>query len=146
MFRKKPPPRPKGPPARDPLIAVPEFLPGVEVKCDKSGLAQLRRPTLSSDSVADWFSTKLKFKRDRFYNLDEQGSLYVSLVDGKRSLRMIAQALSEEFKLERKEAHHAVVEFTQLLMLRGCIGINPDGAKKKTKKKKPQQPTESHVE
>ena len=142
MFRRKPPTRPKGPPARDPLIAVPELLPEVEVKCDEKGLAQIRRPSLTRDTIASWLATKLKFKRDRFFNLDEYGSYYVSLVDGKRNLRKIARELSKEFEMERKEANHAVVEFTQLLMLRGCVGINPDGVKKNPE----EQPTESHAQ
>lgn len=117
------------PPARDPLRSVPELLPDIEIRYHDDGRAQVRRPVVKGDSVMRWFASKLGFVRDRFFNLDEVGTAFIRQIDGKRRLRAIAAEIGEQFAMEPEDANHAVVEYTQLLMLRGIVGVRPEGTK-----------------
>lgn len=55
--------------------------------------------------------------------LDEIGSYVWSLCNGERSVREIIQALSQRYKLHRKEAEVSVVAYLRQLARRGLIGI-----------------------
>lgn len=105
---------------------VPSWLPGIELRQDASGLAQLRRP-LPTDSIGGWLARRLGLKRNRLYNLDEYGSFYAAQVNGTRCLRDVAELMSEHFDFPSRAAREHVVEFTQVLMLRGVLGLRPPG-------------------
>lgn len=55
--------------------------------------------------------------------LDEIGGYVWSLCDGQRSVREIIQALSQRYKLHRKEAEVSVVAYLRQLARRGLVGI-----------------------
>lgn len=61
----------------------------------------------------------------RRLQLDELGSLTWSLVDGKRTVRDIAELVCRRYKLNRREAEVAMSGFFRDLGRRGLIGFLP---------------------
>jgi hypothetical protein len=61
--------------------------------------------------------------KSRRVTLDELGSYVWDLCDGQHSVRQIIHALSERYRLHRKEAEVSVVAYLRLLTKRDLIGI-----------------------
>lgn len=59
----------------------------------------------------------------RRIQLDEMGSRTWRLMDGRRSVREIAHALSGRYRLPREEAEMAVSQFIRELGRRGLVGL-----------------------
>ncbi|QGY39091.1 PqqD family peptide modification chaperone [Pseudodesulfovibrio cashew] len=55
--------------------------------------------------------------------LDEMGSFVWQRIDGRRSVRAIAQALVEEYEVQPREAELSVTAFLKTLGQRGIIGL-----------------------
>jgi hypothetical protein len=59
----------------------------------------------------------------RKLQLDSLGSFVWELLDGKRTVRQIAETLAQEFQLHPKEAEVSVTQFLRSLGQRGLIGL-----------------------
>ena len=120
MFGRKKMDVPVGPRIRDPFAVVPLIPPGVELRRDSAGLIQLRLalPVKGlKKRIADW----LGHEYSRKVALDEYGTLYFSLVDGRRTLRVIVDAMMEQKGGTRKDMEERVILFTRVLMTRAMI-------------------------
>ena len=106
---------------RDPLEAVPVIAESVEWRADDKGRLQLRKAVPPKPGIADWLARKFGFRSNIRVNLDEQGSLFWSMLDGESSLADIAVDLGEELGLSDEEARRATVVFAKNLMLRHLI-------------------------
>jgi hypothetical protein len=126
-FGKKKRRTPPGPSIRDPLAVIPLIPPNVEMKHDRQGLLHLRLPLPVKGlkkRLGDWFGCDYTKK----FDLDEYGTLYFSLVDGKRTMREIVAAMVKKLGRSRKETEKSVILFTKGLMTRGMIvlQVTPD--------------------
>jgi hypothetical protein len=119
--KPKPPPPLPGAAGRDPLAAVPMTAEDIEVKADEKSLLHLRREVDPGPGLWGRIARRFRFTRHAQVNLDERGTLFWSLVDGRRPLREIAKALKRKFDLSEQESKDATVMFTKMLMLRHLI-------------------------
>ena len=121
LFRSKSlPPTPKAPVISNPLAVVPLKPDNVEVKQDQHGLISLKMtPPLKpfKRKVAQW----LHYEYSAKVELDEVGSLYYSLVDGRQTLSAIIDAMAQKLGKSRKETAPTVVAFTKSLMTRSLL-------------------------
>lgn len=104
----------------DPLAVIPMVPENVEQKRDSRGLLHLRLhvPLKGIQKcAADW----LGYDFTRKVELDELGSLYYALADGRRTLRDIAGGLAGKGGRSRQELEEHVVRFTRTLMVKNLI-------------------------
>jgi len=105
----------------DPLAVTPSAEADVEARVDNKDLLQLRRRFATRGGLYGWLSRKLGYRHEVRVNLDEVGTRFWQLVDGRRSLDQIAATLGGEFDLERSKAREAVILFTKMLMTRRLV-------------------------
>lgn len=103
---------------RDPLSAIPLRPPDLEVRQDSQGHVHLRR-----QGRVNWLQRLMRQEYSRKVSLDEFGSLYYGLIDGRRTLREIVDALVEKSGRERKEVEEGVVVFTKQLMVKHLLRL-----------------------
>jgi len=107
----------------DPLDAVPIVRDNVEVATDRGGLTQLRYVAPPRSGVRAFLSGRLKLVKALRVNLDERGTAFWRLIDGRRDLHVISRQIGEQFGLDRKQARDATIAFIRELMLRGMIQL-----------------------
>ena len=113
----------KGPPRpviRDPFAVVPLLPDNVELRRDSVGNAHLRmRPKLKALrlKVAEW----LRYDYTRKVELDESGTLFVGMVDGRNRLYDIVDHMVAISGRERKDVEEGVIIFTRKLMTMNMI-------------------------
>jgi len=105
----------------DPLAVTPEAEPDAEARIDEKNLLQVRRRFPARGGLYGWISRKLRYRHEVRINLDERGTRFWQLMDGRRNLDAIAVALGKEFDLERSKAREAVILFTKMLMTRHLV-------------------------
>lgn len=115
----------------DPLAVVPEIEPGVEAKRDNKQLLQVRRKMEPKPGLYGWFSRVLKYRHEIRVNLDEAGTFFWGLLDGRRTIGRIADAMAERFGTEQAEARKSAVLFAKALMNRRLIHLRIDANKDK---------------
>lgn len=101
--------------ARDPLTAVPMQPENLEIKYDSHGMMHLKlsqEPEGFLRHVVRW----LRYDYSRKVELDEYGTAYYSMVDGKNDLRQIIESMNNKFDKSRDEIEQAVILFTKKLM------------------------------
>lgn len=111
-------------PARDPLAAVPVRSEIAEAKLDSRSCVQLRIRAQPGEGVASRLAFRLGFHRDVRVDLDHYGSLYWSLIDGRRSLADIDRQIRDEFGLKPADSQMATLQFTKMLMLRHLVFLD----------------------
>jgi hypothetical protein len=109
--------------ARDLLSAVPVASSGTSLEELPGGGGVLTRRSAKRDGLGGWLAHKLRFQRERHYELDELGACYWSQVDGLRRLSEIQHTLCDRYALSPEQARRAVVEFTALLMRRNLLAL-----------------------
>jgi hypothetical protein len=100
---------------RDPLTAVPMQPENLEIKYDSHGMMHLKlsqEPEGFLRHVVRW----LRYDYSRKVELDEYGTAYYSMVDGKNDLRQIIESMNNKFDKSRDEIEQAVILFTKKLM------------------------------
>lgn len=112
---------------RDPLLAVPHVAPGVEAKRDAAGRFQVRRELPDLPGWREWLARRFGLRRAVRIDLDEQGSRFWDLMDGRRSLAEMVESLKREQGADDAESRKAVVLFTKALMLRHLIALEVPG-------------------
>jgi hypothetical protein len=120
-FKIKPKLEPEVPPNRaHPLEAIPIRSENVDQRRSESGELQL----LGKFPQTGLFGRLLpKSEKTVQVALDERGSFFWSLIDGKRDLFEISERLESRFKLEESESRNAAILFVKMLMRRGFIRL-----------------------
>jgi hypothetical protein len=111
------------PPYRDPFLAIPHICEGVEVHTGSKSGYKLKKALKPEPGVADLLARWFKFKRDVRVDLDQHGTAFWKLVDGKRSLGEIEAILRKDMGMEELESKRAVILFTKGLMLRHLLAL-----------------------
>ena len=114
-------------PAGDPLAAVPRVAEGVEARPDARDRVQLRKRWRPATGVRGFLARVLKYEHTSRLDLDEMGSDYWRLVDGRRTLAAIAARLAERRGLGEDECRKAALRFTRSLMLRHFVDLEVRG-------------------
>jgi hypothetical protein len=110
-------------PARNPLDAVPVIADGIETKTDNLGLLQLRRARPIRKGMIGALVRRYNLRRATRVDLDDRGTMFWILIDGKRTLGEIARTMTMKCAAGEGEMNKAVMIYTKALMLRGCVGL-----------------------
>lgn len=117
-------------PIRDPFAVVPVVPENVEQKRDGAGALHLRlilRIKGLKKAVADW----LGYDYSRKLVLDELGSLYYGLIDGRRTLGEIVNCMLANTDRSRADLEKDVIMFTKTLMMKNMLMLQvPDDARR----------------
>jgi len=114
--------------ARDPLAAVPLAADGVSVEsATPEGALVLARRLTPRSRLHARLARLLRHNLTVRLSLDERGGFFWRQMDGKRSLRRIAEALQPQFALSRDAARQATVLFVKELMKRGFLNLRIEG-------------------
>ena len=116
--RRQSPAPPARPVITDPFAVVPLVPADVELKRDSRGHVYLRR-----EETRHRWQQLLRQHYDRKVELDEVGSLFYGLVDGRHSLRQIADRLAEQTGRPTKEIEAGVVVLTKQLMTKHLLQL-----------------------
>jgi len=120
--RKAPKEPPRVPVFRDPLAAVPLRPDSVDIRYDSSGCAHLRaRPELKG--LMKKVAGLCGYDLSRRVQLDSHGTLFMSMVDGRNSLRDIVERMVADSGRPKKEVEEGVVLFTKKLMTMNMIQL-----------------------
>ena len=106
-----------------PFTAVPVVTEGVESREDDQGRIQLRLKLPERSGLKEFLARKLGFRRTVRVNLDETGSRFWKLIDGRRSLAEIEKEIRKQLDVSGKESREATVLFVKSLMTRGLIHL-----------------------
>lgn len=127
LFKRKktPPVTPATTPVvnRDPLAAVPLKAPNVVEFSDAQGLITLERRVPVPPRYGRLLGRLLGRERKAQTALDENGTSFWQLIDGKRSLDDIANDFRIRLNIPEPEARKVVVLFTKDLMKRDLIQL-----------------------
>jgi len=107
---------------RDRLAVVPLIPANVEVKRDSQGLIHLRQ-TVRVNRLRQKLADIFGFDYSRRIALDDYGTLYFGLVDGKRTLREIMEGMAPKFAGGGSEIEQSVMLFTKKLMSMQMIAL-----------------------
>jgi len=128
LFRKrKQPVAARMRPMDELLDAVPVVADDVEARVDSQEFVQLRRVLPPKPGLTAFLARKFGMRKDVRANLDEHGTFYWKLIDGRRTLKQIGERLREKYSLTAKESRDAVFIFTRSLMLRHLIYLDVAG-------------------
>lgn len=103
------------PVVKDPYSVIPLKPDNLEIKYDSHGMMHLRlsqEPEGFLKHLVRW----LRYDYSRKLELDEYGTAYYSMVDGKTSLKQIIDKMNSKFDKSRDEIEKAVILFTKKLM------------------------------
>ena len=115
-----------GPLIRDPFAVVPLRPDNVELRHDSTGCAHLRMQPAQKGlraRLGNW----LGYDYSRKVQLDDYGTLYISLVDGRNRLHDIVDRMVAQFGKDRKEVEQGVILFTKKLMTMNMIVLKMEG-------------------
>lgn len=107
---------------RDPLAVVPVLPPALDIRRDERGNAHLRLPVRLTGwrkKMADRFG----LDPSRKVELDEYGTLFCGMVDGRRTIRDIVDGMASKLKRDRREMERSVMLFTKSLMTKNMIAL-----------------------
>lgn len=113
-------------PARDPFLARPVVMPGVESAKDSLGLIQIRRRSEPKGKFTRSLSRIFKMHYAMRVKLDKAGSVFWALIDGQRTLGDITGTMEGELAWTSAESRQATIEFTAMLMKRELIALQID--------------------
>jgi len=94
------------------------------------------RTRVSIPRTATWRSRALGLlfhvPKEQVIELDEIGDEVVRMCDGQNTVKEIARRLAKKRKLDEREAEAALLQYLQMLVKRGVIGIAiPRGRKRR---------------
>lgn len=124
---------PGTPTIRDPLAVIPLIPPTVEMRRDNRGLTHVRQ-TVPVNRLRKKLAKVFGFDYSRTIELDDRGTLYFSLVDGKHTIREIIDGMTATLGRDPKEMEASVLQFTKKLMTLQMIvlQVTPSSQGKKT--------------
>lgn len=104
------------------MAAWPVRNPSLKTQEDDNGLVVVHLPRRK-----DWVGSALSFlffvPESKPVQLDEVGSFVWRLCDGEHTVNEIVAAMTEEYKLNRREVEVSLTEYLQKLGKRGMIGF-----------------------
>jgi len=109
--------------SRDPFDAVPVAAEGVEVRADSRSCVQLKRTFVPKPGLAGLLARTFGLRRDIRVDLDERGTAFWKLIDGRRTVRDIEQSIRRTYSLPRHENEKATILFAKMLMERYLIHL-----------------------
>jgi hypothetical protein len=114
--------RRKEPPSRERLLR------GVPVRNEVAEWSELEGKTrISIPRTPTWKSRALSLlfhvPKEHVIELDEIGNEVVRMCDGENTVKEIARRLAKKRKLDEREAEAALLQYLQMLVKRGVIGI-----------------------
>jgi hypothetical protein len=115
LFAKKPAVR-----IADPFAVVPLRPDNVELRRDSRNMIHLRINAKIA-GVRLWFAKHLGYDYNRRVELDDNGTLYYSLVDGGHTLRDIVGTLAEKTGTPSADMEQWVILFTKKLMTMNLV-------------------------
>src|SRR6056297_2430225 len=124
--QQQPESKPQTIPGYDPLAAIPRVNQDVEFHADSKGTIQIRRRLAPRGKIKPWIEKHFGLRKMVRVNLDEHGSAFWNLIDGKRSLNQIELTLRKKWNMDKKQSKTAVMEFTKMLMRRTLINLSID--------------------
>jgi hypothetical protein len=107
----------------DPLKLVVQRNPDAESAQDSKGLTHIRRRFLPSGRIYRWLARRLRYKHEIQLKLDEAGSAFWELVDGRRNLGDIAREMAGKFQSDVQESRKAAVQFARVLTQKRLIHL-----------------------
>ncbi|GIV06965.1 MAG: hypothetical protein KatS3mg017_0167 [Fimbriimonadales bacterium] len=120
LFRRNAPPQVD---RRQVLRLYPLRNAAVRYEQSEDGIYTLIVP-LQPRGLFGWFSRIFKLPHEHRIELDDIGSLVWTLCDGQHQVDAIAQRLTQQYKLERREAEYALFAFLNTLARRGFIAYS----------------------
>ena len=106
----------------NPLDVVPDTEPGVEARPDSTDCLHLRRRFEPTGRLYPRVARLLRHRHEVRVALDEQGTLFWRLMDGRRTLRAIAAEMASTLDgADEEQARQAVITFVKLLMARHLV-------------------------
>ena len=102
--------------------AVPFKHPAVTEAPNEESLL-LKVPLGERSGFLGWVARKTNAPNESEIELDAIGAYVWSLIDGKRTVTGIAEALSNNYKLTKHEAEASLLEFIERLRRRGCVSL-----------------------
>ncbi|MFW6153628.1 MAG: PqqD family protein [Planctomycetota bacterium] len=117
----------------NPLDVVPDTEPNVEARSDSTDCLHLRRRFEPRGRLYRRVARLLRHRHEVRVVLDEQGTLFWRLMDGRRTLRTIAAEMAVAMDdADEDETRRAVILFAKLLMARHLVYLKiPTPAKKR---------------
>src|SRR5690606_12500232 len=107
--------KPKKRPLAEPLRAIPQKAPGVDCRRGPGGCYHLRRTVHADGPVSRFFNRLIPSRQSRYVNLDERGTEFWKLINGKRNTEEIARKLGERWKIDEGESRIATVKYIHSL-------------------------------
>jgi len=107
----------------DPLSVVPMIEPDVEARTDEKQLLQLRRTFTPRGKVYGWISRGAGYEHAIGVNLDAYGTRFWELIDSRRTLGEIAEAMRKHTDAEPGPAREAAVRYASMLVHRRLLGL-----------------------
>ena len=106
-----------------PFAARPVRIPFVRARADGQGCLQVKYSPPPGHGLRGFLARHFSiFPSCRIF-LDEKGSFFWRLIDGRRDLSDIEGELRRHYQMGAGESRDAVILFTKMLMRRGLIGL-----------------------
>lgn len=118
--------KPDGPTRRESLDGVAVVCHGVQAVREGGRLLLVRPPPPRPPPRFRLFAFRLSLPEKRVA-LDDLGAEVFDAIDGRRSVRQIAEAFATRHGVNRREAQLSVAAFLRLLMQRGLVAVAVGG-------------------
>jgi hypothetical protein len=109
----------------DPHVLLPLLAEDVERVRTGAGTLHLRGPEFRRRHVHRFLAWLMHAPQRVEVELDDIGAFVVERLDGRRSLRQLADELAAHLKLSRRESEAALAQFMSALMRRGLARLAP---------------------
>ncbi len=110
----------------DPLAAVPLVPTGVTAQPLPDGGVELCRVVPPKSRLYAWVARRLRYDQTVRIRLDARGAAFWTAVDGRRSVRGLAETLAPGLELDGEAARQCVVKYIGELMRRGWLLLKLD--------------------
>jgi hypothetical protein len=107
----------------DPLAAVPLVPEGVTATATPDGGLELCRDLRPKNRLHGWIARTLRWDLSVRVRLDATGAVFWSCVDGRRTVREVAEVLAGRLQARPDAARQAVVQYIGTLMRKGWIQL-----------------------
>ena len=112
-------------PTADPHSLSPQLTDTVQCQRTDTGMLRLRGPEFNRRHVHRFIAWLMRAPQRIEVELDDIGTFVVERMDGRRSLRQLADELAAHLKLSRREAEAALAQFVTTLVKRDLVHLTP---------------------
>ena len=107
----------------DPLAAVPLVPDGVTATPVADGGLELCRLLKPKNAAYAWFARVFRWDLSVRARLDANGAIFWSCVDGRRTVRQVAELLASRLRMDPAAARQSAVQYIGTLMRKGWIQL-----------------------